>query len=1360
MPWSPDNITIGEFEDLIPQPLPRVTHYGPPAAWLHAPATPTADVHAAPLSAPTATSPLHGNGEGLGVRLYPLALPATPMIPPPPANGITVGIISTRRDTTDVPRRLPTAVPHCQVGVSPAIVDSNIGVGNYSPCNKHQSKYVSNLITSHVNQRDGRMSQMPGQRLGSYELIEMIGSGGMASVYRARQASLQREVAVKLIRIEDHARDDFMRRFEREGRVLSGLNHAHIVKTYEFGKHENQAFLAMELLTGGSLANHIMYHAPLPPAEIEQYLSQIAAALTYAHKQNIVHRDLKPSNVLFNAQRAAILTDFGVAKVIHETTTLTKTGMIVGTPPYMAPEQWRGEQVDARVDIYALGILLFEMVTGRLPFWATEPVNLMYLHMQQAPPSVRQHVPTAPEQLDWVITKALAKNRASRFATADDLLAAFRAVVKSSSWAADTPVDPASAKTKVSQRTVPFQQINLAVTTVGDNEGAILEDNTDQATALGVTPELREEQEQHALRQLAIEMRDQTQSTQTRTVNIPPIDTSVRFIGRAREISDIMRLIEERARLVSVYGRGGVGKTALVCRALSQSLGLAESGIDGVVYLSFVSTGISLDRIFADVAKLLPEASADELQGIRVNPHISAAQKTSGMLDLLGERRLLLLLDNIESIQHPETGVLTDADLQAFIETVVKQSTALTLLVTSRVPLALPLELKPQERLVPLEEGLPSEDGVAFLRTNDPDGVAGLRDAQEQKLAALVEKVRGFPRALEAIIGRLLDDQLLTVDDLLDSMSDNRDGPAVRDDITPLIVKQAIDHLSPDALRVMECLAVYEYPVSIAAVEFMLAPYMQTGNLRALLNRLIRTYFVGFNKAAASFSVHSIDRAYCIDRLVSLAEPTAIEAPSYTYRALNLRAADFCVRQRKPEDSLGAVEDLTPQLNEFEYRLRAADYDQAAGVLLDIDFNYLMLWGQFERVVKMHQHLRDRPLSPALQQRSLANLGTAISYTGDIEAAVRYHDMALVIARQMGDRAAEAHRLRNLGQLYIDLGQLERSKTLAEQAIEIASAIHDERGVGVGYNVLGLALERLSEVIPASEAYEKSIDHLQRAGEKRFSAAVRGNLANLYLSLGKFEQALKYYLETEAAMREMNDLQNLAVLLSNLGRVYNNLGQIAKGVPVLEESITLFGQTGSPDGAALAKGYLAVTYMQVGNYQQALDHAYEARKILGDLPMPRIATYVQGLIVTALVQLNEIERAHQELAKITWNEDSDLEYEILAWRAVLALRRGQPAEAAQFAEQSIQMAKEMLTTMPDQYDVLYTRALMYAAQALLTKTAPTAASDGYKKALAACSAVGVVISYRLMLDALMQAPDGERLAEVRSLLQRAVDQQA
>lgn len=284
------------------------------------------------------------------------------------------------------------------------------------------------------------MSELIGQQLGQYEITSMLGKGGMATVYRARQTSIGRDVAVKIIDPALAKNTDFLRRFQRESRMIAGLSHAHILKVFDFGQQQNLVFLVMELLRGGSLS-HVLKRGRIPLNIVSWLLDQVASALDYAHARGIVHRDLKPHNLLFDDSRNIFLTDFGLAKLLDEAagTELTRSGLVVGTPAYMAPEQWKNESIDHRADIYSLGVILFEMLTGKLPFTADTPHRMMYLHINNPPPSLTTLRPDLPPIIGAVIEQALAKEPDDRFPSAGKLAAAFkRALTESASVARNT----------------------------------------------------------------------------------------------------------------------------------------------------------------------------------------------------------------------------------------------------------------------------------------------------------------------------------------------------------------------------------------------------------------------------------------------------------------------------------------------------------------------------------------------------------------------------------------------------------------------------------------------------------------------------------------------------------------------------------------------------------------------------------------------------------------------------------------------------------------------------------------------------------------------------------------------------------
>ncbi len=240
----------------------------------------------------------------------------------------------------------------------------------------------------------------------------------MATVYRARQLNVDR--------FADDA--ELIRRFQAEVKIAASLSHPHIMKVFDYGQHGELAYIVMELLNGGSLAQLIIERGKLPPSLTLCLFNQMTEALDYAHQQGIVHRDLKPANVLLDSSQNAFITDFGIARLINSTS-LTRTGMVMGTAAYMAPELWEGARADSRTDIYALGILLYEMLSGQTPYVAETPLQMMYQHVNTLPPPLAPDPQLSPA-LNVVIQTALAKRREDRFSSAKALADALRAALE------------------------------------------------------------------------------------------------------------------------------------------------------------------------------------------------------------------------------------------------------------------------------------------------------------------------------------------------------------------------------------------------------------------------------------------------------------------------------------------------------------------------------------------------------------------------------------------------------------------------------------------------------------------------------------------------------------------------------------------------------------------------------------------------------------------------------------------------------------------------------------------------------------------------------------------------------------------
>ncbi|MDP8924223.1 MAG: serine/threonine protein kinase, partial [Chloroflexota bacterium] len=282
----------------------------------------------------------------------------------------------------------------------------------------------------------------PGTALGPYVIVGHLGRGGMATVYRAHHAALERDVAIKVVWPSLADSPGFLERFRREARAVSHLRHPNILTIYDFGRHDGVTYMVTELLPGGSLADRL--GRPLPLRDAVVVARGVAAALDYAHAQGIVHRDVKPSNILFTADGTPVLADFGIARMSAESEQLTVQGSLVGTPEYMSPEQALGDPVGPASDIYSLGVVLYQMVTGAPPFQSATAVATLRAQVEEPMPPTRLVNPTLPPRVDMVLERALSKSPRRRYASATALADAFERAVAGASTVA-TPMDPTMA---------------------------------------------------------------------------------------------------------------------------------------------------------------------------------------------------------------------------------------------------------------------------------------------------------------------------------------------------------------------------------------------------------------------------------------------------------------------------------------------------------------------------------------------------------------------------------------------------------------------------------------------------------------------------------------------------------------------------------------------------------------------------------------------------------------------------------------------------------------------------------------------------------------------------------------------------
>jgi len=293
----------------------------------------------------------------------------------------------------------------------------------------------------------GILGWMAPTRIGRYEIRAELGRGGMATVYRAYDPSFEREVAIKVLPRELMHDPQFSERFRREMKMIASLEHPAIVPVYDMGEEDGEPYFVMRYMPGGSLTQWIE-KGRLSLQDAARIIERLSSALAYAHRNGLVHRDLKPDNILFDNDGDPFISDFGVAKITDSTTSMTGSG-IIGTPAYMSPEQAQGEKIDNRSDIYGLGVIIFQMLSGHQPYQASTPMGVAVKQVTDPVPDILKINPSLPKQADTIIKTAMAKDPALRYQTATELAQALGEAAFGKEWTVERGREGASMPTLV-----------------------------------------------------------------------------------------------------------------------------------------------------------------------------------------------------------------------------------------------------------------------------------------------------------------------------------------------------------------------------------------------------------------------------------------------------------------------------------------------------------------------------------------------------------------------------------------------------------------------------------------------------------------------------------------------------------------------------------------------------------------------------------------------------------------------------------------------------------------------------------------------------------------------------------------------
>jgi tetratricopeptide (TPR) repeat protein len=840
-------------------------------------------------------------------------------------------------------------------------------------------------------------------------------------------------------------------------------------------------------------------------------------------------------------------------------------------------------------------------------------------------------------------------------------------------------------------------------------------------------------------------------------VNPPPAVAPTWFQDRQVETGLLARYVTDPGiRMVCVAGRGGIGKTAMVCRLLKGleagripdvegDLGTITVG--GIVYLSRNGVHqVDYPTLVGDLLRLLPTEATQRLQRLYQDPHHTPREMMLALLEAFpaGEP-VVVLLDNLESVMDTEREALTEQTLQEALSTVLTAPAhAVTVIATTRVTPAALLKVEPaRQRQLRLDEGLGSPDAEIVLRQLDDDGRLGLRDAPDELLGGLRRHTRGFPRALEAVKAILDGDDTLTPQDLVD-----RTRHLAEDQVVQVLVGDAYELLDASAQQVMQALSIYPAPVSAVGVDFLLRPINPTIDAAPILTRLVRRQLVRFQDRY--YYLHPLDREYARSQLP--AGSPGDSPAAFKLTALQARAADYYAQIRTPRESWRTLEDIRPQLAEFELRCDTGDYDTAATVLGDIDFDYLQVWGHYRTLVDLHGRIHGRITDPTLNAGHLTDLGNCHYRLSDYQRAIELYTQALAILRDTGDRYGEGNELCNLGLCHYRLGDYQQAIDLLTQALAIARDTRDRYGEGAALCNLGNCHLALGDYRRAIDLYTQALAIVRDIGHRHVEGRVLGNLGNCHSELGDYRQAIDLHTQALAIARDIGHRQGEGLDVGNLGSCHLALGDYRRAIDLYTQALAIARDIGDRYCEAGALDDLGRACLGSGDARRAVtlfEQAVSVADTTGD-----IGPAVEARSGLARAQLQLGDPAAALTATATGRELQYLTEEpamrLLDGLALLGLQRVD--EGVRAFGDAVTAADALLALADRNVAALQARALALSGLAAATgdPARATEARQAFARVNAVTTAAGVAADTRRLLDGIAAYDRSGVLAKIRA----------
>lgn len=961
---------------------------------------------------------------------------------------------------------------------------------------------------------------MIGKTLAHYTIVSKIGAGGMGEVYRATDSRLGRDVALKVLPVDVAANPERLARFEQEARTVASLNHPNIVVIHAIEDEGDKRFLTMELVEGQGLET-LVTPGGLPIERVMELGTGIAAALTAAHEKGVVHRDLKPANVMLTRDGHVKVLDFGLAKLaapesapgsqdtsLDETiaTPLSSEGQIVGTLPYMAPEQVRGEPVDARTDLFALGVLLYELASGQRPFQGSTVGVISSAILRDPPAPLASLRPDIPSDLERVIGRCLEKLPADRFPTARDLLDGLQGVRR--------------------------------------------------------------------------------QREDTTTILVAPPVASTPLLGREELLQTAATSLRDGARLLTLTGYGGTGKTRFSIELFNR---LSRDYAGGAAFLSLASVTAPND--------VLPAIAT----GLSI-PEAHGRSALEALCTVIGERSVLLVLDNLEQV------IAAAEDIAALLS----RCPALQCIATSRAPLKVGAET--EFSLPPLDFPVASVTSAVDLRrfpavelfvqraAKVKPGFA-ITDTNAAAIGTICRRLDGLPLALElaAARTRILEPSALLnrLDHALDLLtSGDRDLPT-RQRTLRATISWSYSLLDASEQQLLRRLSVFHEGWTLEAMERIC--YDDENRHRALdeLGSLVEKGLVRVLDGGERYSLLETIRAFSAEQLHAGGE---VETVRDAHAASFLRFAEQVAKDLRTTEQLDAMRRAHADNANLHAARRWMTSAAQAGDEEALE-NGLLLCGHlnwFFHIGGQHETARgalDTLLAlaadhPPSRARALARLaaGMVSSVTGEWERSLDETRGGRDDGDAVGDREAAAEGAMCMGYANLGLGRMPEAGAALDDAIARSAGVSDF------LQALSLSLKGMQVFATgdpdAGMALVKDARRIQeRIADHEGGGVAQSFLAQMTFAKGDPTRSLELYEEALALFEAVGDIPEVARVLCEMGWTALATDDPQAALGFFSRAVATYEQVGSPRGTGLALLGIAAVEAAGGRPERAISIA-------------------------------------------------------------------------------------------------------------------------------------------------------------------------